>query len=141
MESSEDRPVILDIYSTREQALRSMCLLCLDKQHSPLEKEWLCMRSLSEQPPAHMHTRSRPNKLSTAISSFLYLHQIETTIIEIELTPVHKWDNGKDGYIGCSIRFCLFDTISDVVWHILVRICWSYFSGIPSLCLLLMVMS
>ncbi|KAF8948543.1 Golgi reassembly-stacking protein 2 [Haplosporangium gracile] len=60
MESSEDRPVILDIYSTREQALR-----------------------------------------------------------KIELTPVHKWDNGKDGYIGCSIRFCLFDTISDVVWHIL----------------------
>ncbi|KAF9131186.1 Golgi reassembly-stacking protein 2 [Linnemannia schmuckeri] len=60
MESSEDRPVILDIYSTREQALR-----------------------------------------------------------KVELTPVHKWDNGKDGYIGCSIRFCLFDTISDVVWHIL----------------------
>ncbi|KAG0316896.1 Golgi reassembly-stacking protein 2 [Linnemannia gamsii] len=60
MESSEDRPVILDIYSTREQALR-----------------------------------------------------------KIELTPVQKWDNGKDGYIGCSIRFCLFDTISDVVWHIL----------------------
>ncbi|KAG9073293.1 Golgi reassembly-stacking protein 2 [Linnemannia hyalina] len=60
MESSEDRPVILDIYSTREQALR-----------------------------------------------------------KVELTPVQKWDNGKDGYIGCSIRFCLFDTINDVVWHIL----------------------
>ncbi|KAF9099255.1 Golgi reassembly-stacking protein 2 [Mortierella sp. GBA35] len=60
MELSEDRPVILDIYSTREQALR-----------------------------------------------------------KVELPPAQKWDNGKDGYIGCSIRFCLFDTISDVVWHIL----------------------
>lgn len=75
------------------------------------------------------NTRSRPNKLPTAFSLFLYLYQIETTIIEVELIPVHKWDNGKDGYIGCSIRFCLFDTISDVVWHILVRNCWSFSQG------------
>ncbi|KAK3836753.1 MAG: GRASP55/65 PDZ-like domain-containing protein [Linnemannia gamsii] len=60
MEASEDRTVVLDIYSTREQALR-----------------------------------------------------------KVKLTPAQRWDNGKDGYIGCSIRFCLFDTISDVVWHIL----------------------
>ncbi|KAG0371797.1 Golgi reassembly-stacking protein 2 [Mortierella sp. AD032] len=60
MEASEDRAVVLDIYSTREQALR-----------------------------------------------------------KVKLTPAQRWDNGKDGYIGCSIRFCLFDTISDVVWHIL----------------------
>ncbi|KAF9126798.1 Golgi reassembly-stacking protein 2 [Mortierella sp. 14UC] len=60
MEACEDRAVVLDIYSTREQALR-----------------------------------------------------------KVELTPAQRLDNGKDGYIGCSIRFCLFDTISDVVWHIL----------------------
>ncbi|KAF9904906.1 Golgi reassembly-stacking protein 2 [Linnemannia zychae] len=60
MEISEDRAVVLDIYSTREQALR-----------------------------------------------------------KVELTPAQRRDNGNDGYIGCSIRFCLFDTISDVVWHIL----------------------
>ncbi|KAF9921684.1 Golgi reassembly-stacking protein 2 [Linnemannia zychae] len=60
MDASEDKPVILDVYSTRDQALR-----------------------------------------------------------KIELTPAQRRDNNKDGYIGCSIRFCLFDIVGDVVWHIL----------------------
>ncbi|KAG0368790.1 Golgi reassembly-stacking protein 2 [Gamsiella multidivaricata] len=58
MQASENKPIKLDVYSTREQALR-----------------------------------------------------------KVEMTPTRKWGDGKDGLIGCSIQFCLFDTISDIVWH------------------------
>ncbi|KAF9172413.1 Golgi reassembly-stacking protein 2 [Mortierella sp. AD010] len=57
---NEDKPVILDIYSTREQAGR-----------------------------------------------------------RVEMIPTKNWGDGKGGLIGCSIRFCMFDAINDVVWHIL----------------------
>ncbi|KAF9359572.1 hypothetical protein BGX26_012016 [Mortierella sp. AD094] len=60
MIASEDKPMTLDVYSTREQTLR-----------------------------------------------------------KVEMTPTRKWGNGEDGLIGCSIRFCLFDTINDIVWHVL----------------------
>lgn len=38
------------------------------------------------------------------------------------MTPTKKWGDGdgSDGLLGCSIRFCLFDIINDVVWHVLV---------------------
>ncbi|KAF9571554.1 Golgi reassembly-stacking protein 2 [Mortierella alpina] len=60
MRANEDRPVMLDIYSTREQAGR-----------------------------------------------------------RVEMTPTRNWGDGKGGLIGCSIRFCMFDAVNDVVWHIL----------------------
>ncbi|KAF9573093.1 Golgi reassembly-stacking protein 1 [Mortierella alpina] len=61
MEASVDRPMVLDVYSTREQALR-----------------------------------------------------------RIELVPRRNWSGAdEDGLLGCSIRFTLFDTIIDVVWHVL----------------------
>ncbi|KAI1313809.1 Golgi reassembly-stacking protein 2 [Mortierella claussenii] len=60
LQANEDRPVMLDIYSTREQAGR-----------------------------------------------------------RVEMIPTKDWGDGKGGLIGCSIRFCMFDTVNDVVWHIL----------------------
>ncbi|KAF9359151.1 Golgi reassembly-stacking protein 2 [Mortierella sp. AD094] len=57
---NEDKPVMLDIYSTREQAGR-----------------------------------------------------------RVEMIPTKNWGDGKGGLIGCSIRFCMFDAVNDVVWHIL----------------------
>ncbi|KAF9189548.1 Golgi reassembly-stacking protein 1 [Haplosporangium sp. Z 11] len=60
MAANEDKPVMLDIYSTRQQAGR-----------------------------------------------------------RVEMIPTRKWGDGKGGLIGCSIRFCMFDAINDVVWHIL----------------------
>ncbi|KAF9990776.1 Golgi reassembly-stacking protein 2 [Mortierella antarctica] len=60
MRANEDRPVMLDIYSTREQAGR-----------------------------------------------------------RVEMIPTKNWGDGKGGLIGCSIRFCMFDAVNDVVWHIL----------------------
>ncbi|KAF9988137.1 hypothetical protein BGZ65_011850 [Modicella reniformis] len=60
MEANEDKPIVLDVYSTREQAPRRM-----------------------------------------------------------EMMPTKKWGDGNGGLMGCSIRFCMFDTISDVVWHVL----------------------
>ncbi|KAF9205056.1 Golgi reassembly-stacking protein 2 [Haplosporangium sp. Z 27] len=59
MEASQDKPIILDVYSTREQELR-----------------------------------------------------------KVEMTPTREWGGGNEGLIGCSIRFCLFDTINDIVWHV-----------------------
>ncbi|KAI8599685.1 GRASP55/65 PDZ-like domain-containing protein [Dissophora ornata] len=60
MLANEDRPVMLDVYSTREQVGR-----------------------------------------------------------RVEMTPTKNWGDGKGGLIGCSIRFCMFDAVNDVVWHIL----------------------
>ncbi|KAF9339959.1 Golgi reassembly-stacking protein 2 [Linnemannia elongata] len=60
MLAHEDKPLMLDIYSTREQAGR-----------------------------------------------------------RVEMIPTRKWGDGKGGLIGCSIRFCMFDAVNDVVWHIL----------------------
>ncbi|KAF9939548.1 hypothetical protein BGZ67_009314 [Mortierella alpina] len=61
METSVDKPMVLDVYSTREQALR-----------------------------------------------------------RIELVPRRNWSGAdEDGLLGCSIRFTLFDTIIDIVWHVL----------------------
>ncbi|CAO3570894.1 unnamed protein product [Mortierella alpina] len=61
MEASVDKPMVLDVYSTREQALR-----------------------------------------------------------RIEMVPRRNWSGmEEDGLLGCSIRFTLFDTIIDVVWHVL----------------------
>ncbi|KAF9954203.1 Golgi reassembly-stacking protein 2 [Mortierella alpina] len=61
MEASVDKPMILDVYSTREQALR-----------------------------------------------------------RIEMVPRRNWSGvDEDGLLGCSIRFTLFDTVIDVVWHVL----------------------
>ncbi|KAG0346638.1 Golgi reassembly-stacking protein 2 [Podila humilis] len=37
----------------------------------------------------------------------------------VEMTPTRKWGDGTGGLLGCSIRFCMFDAINDVVWHIL----------------------
>ena len=36
------------------------------------------------------------------------------------MIPTKNWGDGKGGLIGCSIRFCMFDAVNDVVWHILV---------------------
>ncbi|KAG0355842.1 Golgi reassembly-stacking protein 2 [Gamsiella multidivaricata] len=58
--ANEDKPVMLDIYSTREQAGR-----------------------------------------------------------RVEMIPTKNWGDRKGGLIGCSIRFCMFDAVNDVVWHIL----------------------
>ncbi|KAF9550685.1 Golgi reassembly-stacking protein 2 [Mortierella hygrophila] len=60
MLAHEDKPLMLDIYSTREQAGR-----------------------------------------------------------RVEMIPTRKWGDGNGGLIGCSIRFCMFDAVNDVVWHIL----------------------
>ncbi|KAF9357065.1 Golgi reassembly-stacking protein 2 [Mortierella sp. NVP85] len=60
MLANEDKPVILDIYSTREQTGR-----------------------------------------------------------RVEMIPTRKWGDGSGGLIGCRIRFCMFDAVNDVVWHIL----------------------
>ncbi|KAG0254543.1 Golgi reassembly-stacking protein 2 [Mortierella polycephala] len=61
MEACEDKTMILDVYSTKEQKLR-----------------------------------------------------------RIEMTPTRNWGDGEDdSLLGCSIRFDLFDTILDVVWHVL----------------------
>ncbi|KAF9919598.1 Golgi reassembly-stacking protein 2 [Linnemannia zychae] len=60
MLAHEDKPLMLDIYSTREQAGR-----------------------------------------------------------RVEMIPTKKWGDGNGGLIGCSIRFCMFDAVNDVVWHIL----------------------
>ncbi|KAF9106345.1 Golgi reassembly-stacking protein 2 [Mortierella sp. GBA35] len=60
MLAHEDKPLLLDIYSTREQAGR-----------------------------------------------------------RVEMIPTRKWGDGNGGLIGCSIRFCMFDAVNDVVWHIL----------------------
>ncbi|KAG0326470.1 Golgi reassembly-stacking protein 2 [Dissophora globulifera] len=60
IEACEDKAMVLDVYSTRTQALR-----------------------------------------------------------KVEMMPTKKWGDGTEGLIGCSIRFCLFDTINDIVWHIL----------------------
>ncbi|KAF9282169.1 Golgi reassembly-stacking protein 2 [Mortierella alpina] len=61
MEASVDKPIVLDVYSTREQALR-----------------------------------------------------------RIEMVPRRNWSGAdEDGLLGCSIRFALFDTIIDIVWHVL----------------------
>lgn len=38
------------------------------------------------------------------------------------MIPTRKWGDGNGGLIGCSIRFCMFDAVNDVVWHILVII-------------------
>ncbi|KAF9410689.1 Golgi reassembly-stacking protein 2 [Podila epigama] len=37
----------------------------------------------------------------------------------VELVPTRDWGDGTGGLLGCSIRFCMFDAINDVVWHIL----------------------
>ncbi|KAG0085187.1 Golgi reassembly-stacking protein 2 [Podila epicladia] len=37
----------------------------------------------------------------------------------VEMIPTRKWGDGTGGLLGCSIRFCMFDAINDVVWHIL----------------------
>ncbi|KAG0004287.1 Golgi reassembly-stacking protein 2 [Entomortierella chlamydospora] len=42
----------------------------------------------------------------------------EQKLRKVEMTPTRKWGNG-DGLMGCSVRFCLFDTINDIVWHVL----------------------
>ncbi|KAG0197381.1 Golgi reassembly-stacking protein 2 [Mortierella sp. GBA30] len=61
MELSEDKPMIMDVYSTKEQALR-----------------------------------------------------------KTEIVPRRNWGGEhEDGLLGCSIRFALFDTIIDIVWHVL----------------------
>ncbi|KAF9954096.1 hypothetical protein BGZ70_010673 [Mortierella alpina] len=72
MEPSVDKPMVLDVYSTREQALRSNILGKIDLQFG------------------------------------------------IEMVPRRNWSGvEEDGLLGCSIRFTLFDTIIDVVWHVL----------------------
>ncbi|KAF9185080.1 Golgi reassembly-stacking protein 2 [Haplosporangium sp. Z 767] len=44
----------------------------------------------------------------------------EQKLRRIEMTPTRNWGDGEDdSLLGCSIRFDLFDTILDVVWHIL----------------------
>ncbi|KAF9203427.1 Golgi reassembly-stacking protein 2 [Podila verticillata] len=37
----------------------------------------------------------------------------------VEMIPTRQWGDGTGGLLGCSIRFCMFDAINDVVWHIL----------------------
>ncbi|KAF9317849.1 Golgi reassembly-stacking protein 2 [Podila horticola] len=37
----------------------------------------------------------------------------------VEMIPTRLWGDGTGGLLGCSIRFCMFDAINDVVWHIL----------------------
>ncbi|KAF9583525.1 Golgi reassembly-stacking protein 1 [Lunasporangiospora selenospora] len=43
----------------------------------------------------------------------------DRTARRVDMTPSRRWGDGKGGLMGCSIRFCLFDTQSDLAWHIL----------------------
>ncbi len=42
------------------------------------------------------------------------------------MVPRRNWSGAdEDGLLGCSIRFTLFDTVIDIVWHVLVRFRWN----------------
>jgi hypothetical protein len=48
--------------------------------------------------------------------------EIALSNVGVEMIPTRKWGDGNGGLIGCSIRFCMFDAVNDVVWHILVML-------------------
>lgn len=100
MLAHEDKPLMLDIYSTREQAGRSML------SHRQITT---ILRKTATMTQRNNITNDNP-----------YLYLLPT--IGVEMIPTRKWGDGNGGLIGCSIRFCMFDAVNDVVWHILVII-------------------
>ncbi|ORZ08803.1 Grasp55 grasp domain protein, partial [Lobosporangium transversale] len=70
------------------------------------------------------------NKENTTLQEQLEAYENKTMTLDVystraqelrkvEMIPTRTWGDDKDGLIGCSIRFTLFDTINDIVWHIL----------------------
>ncbi|KAG0241576.1 Golgi reassembly-stacking protein 2 [Actinomortierella wolfii] len=55
----------------------------------------------------------RLNKESTVLQDQMVANE------GLELIPTTQWGDGKEGLLGCSIRFCMFDAANDVVWHVL----------------------
>jgi len=87
MIANEEKSVMLDVYSTREQA-----------------------------------GRRKPSSTNVHFAFALRWHTSLTTFpLGIEMIPCRNWGDGQGGLIGCSIRFCMFDAVNDVVWHVLVR--------------------
>ncbi|KAG0286988.1 hypothetical protein BGZ97_007234 [Linnemannia gamsii] len=72
----------------------------------------------------------RLNSETTYLQDQMLAHEDKSLMLDIystreqagrrvEMIPTRKWGDGNGGLIGCSIRFCMFDAVNDVVWHIL----------------------
>lgn len=94
MQASEEKTLTMDVYSTREQAGRSMPHHCVG-------------------------TRI----VDQSTKQTVLTEHFSPQKIGVEMIPTRLWGDGTGGLLGCSIRFCMFDAINDVVWHILVTLC------------------
>ncbi|GJJ75716.1 hypothetical protein EMPS_08074 [Entomortierella parvispora] len=72
----------------------------------------------------------RLNTEGSYLQEQMIAHEEKTVVLDVystreqagrrvEMVPSRNWGDGQGGLIGCSIRFCMFDAVNDVVWHVL----------------------